>query len=64
MDRVDWGIVVVPRDEQRRSLHGEHKSSMPQNVFANVIRKDMVRNRVVQKVEIVSRWVSFKAGNP
>lgn len=30
MYRVDWGIVVVPRDEQRGSLHGDgHSSSMP-----------------------------------
>lgn len=62
MDRVDWGIVIVPRDEQWRSLHGEHESSMPQNVCVNVIRKDRFRKRVVQEVEIVSKMCIFKAG--
>jgi hypothetical protein len=28
MNRIDWGVIVVPCDEQRGSLHDEHGSSM------------------------------------
>jgi hypothetical protein len=60
MDRVDWGIVIVPRDEQWRSLHGEHESSMPQNVCVNVIRKDRPVKGWFRRSKSCQRCVSSK----